>query len=33
MEKAVQSPAEVPSRDGPEEDESGLFSVESVLKL
>src|SRR5215472_13189991 len=33
MEKAVQSPAEAPSRDGPGEGESGLFSIESVLKL
>ena len=33
MEKAVQSPAEVPSRGGPEEGESGRFSIESVLKL
>jgi formate hydrogenlyase transcriptional activator len=33
MEKAVQSRADVLSRDGPAEDESGLFSIESVLKL
>ncbi len=33
MENAGQSPAKVPPRDRPEEDESGLFSVESVLKL
>src|SRR5690348_13471631 len=33
MEKAVQSPSEVLSRGGPAQDESGLFSIESVLKL
>jgi hypothetical protein len=33
MEKAVQSPAEVLSPGGPAKDESGLFSIESVLKL
>ena len=33
MAKAVQSPAELPSRGGPEEGESSLFSIESVLKL
>ena len=33
MEKAVQSLAEVLSRGGPAEDESALFSIESVLKL
>src|SRR5262245_33868114 len=33
MEKEVHSPAEVPSRFGPEEGGSGLFSIESVLKL
>ncbi|MGA9307618.1 MAG: Fis family transcriptional regulator, partial [Candidatus Sulfotelmatobacter sp.] len=33
MENAGQSPAKVPPRDRPEDDESGLFSVESVLKL
>jgi formate hydrogenlyase transcriptional activator len=33
VEKAVESPGEVPSREGPEEEESGLFSIESVLKL
>src|ERR1700734_3546765 len=32
MERAVQ-PAEVPSPDAPAKDESGLFSIESVLKL
>jgi formate hydrogenlyase transcriptional activator len=33
MEKAVQSPAEAPSRGGREEGGSGLFSIESALKL
>jgi formate hydrogenlyase transcriptional activator len=33
MEKAVQSPAEALSPGGPAKDESGLFSIESVLKL
>ena len=33
MEKAVQSPVEAPSRDGREEGGSGLFSIDSVLKL
>jgi formate hydrogenlyase transcriptional activator len=33
MEKAVQSPAEVLSSGGPAKDESGLFSIESVLNL
>jgi formate hydrogenlyase transcriptional activator len=33
MEKAVQSPAQVLSPGGPAKDESGLFSIESVLKL
>jgi formate hydrogenlyase transcriptional activator len=33
MEKSVQSPAEVLSPGGPAKDESGLFSIESVLKL
>ena len=33
MAKAVQSLAEVLSRGGPAENESGLFSIESVLKL
>jgi formate hydrogenlyase transcriptional activator len=33
MEKAVQSPAEVLSPGGPTKDKSGLFSIESVLKL
>ena len=33
MEKAVQSPAEVLSPGGPAKAESGLFSIESVLKL
>jgi len=33
MEKAVQSPAEILSLGGPAKDESGLFSIESVLKL
>src|ERR1700683_2683927 len=32
MERAVQ-PAEVPSPGAPAKDESGLFSIESVLKL
>ena len=33
MDRALQSPAEVESRSGPEENESGLFSIESVLNL
>jgi formate hydrogenlyase transcriptional activator len=33
MERAVQSPPEGLSRGGPGKDESGLFSIESVLKL
>ncbi len=33
MERAVQSPAEGLSRGGPGKDESGLFSIESVLTL
>jgi hypothetical protein len=33
MVKAAQSPAEVFSPGGPAKDESGLFSIESVLKL
>jgi len=33
MERAVQSPVEGLSRGGPGKDESGLFSIESVLKL
>jgi formate hydrogenlyase transcriptional activator len=33
MERALQSPAEGLSRGGPGKDESGLFSIESVLKL
>jgi len=33
MERAVQSPADGLSRGGPGKDESGLFSIESVLKL
>ncbi len=33
MEKAVQSPAEVLSPDGPAKNESGLFSSESVLNI
>src|SRR5262249_46258650 len=33
MEEAVQSPAEVAARGGPEEGKSGLFSIEAVLKL
>ena len=33
MERAIQSPAKVLSRDGPPEHESGLFSTESVLNL
>jgi formate hydrogenlyase transcriptional activator len=33
MERAIQSSAEVLSPGGPAKDESGLFSVESVLKL
>jgi formate hydrogenlyase transcriptional activator len=33
MEKAAQSPAEALSPGGPAKDESGLFSIESVLKL
>jgi len=33
MERALQSPAEGLSRGGPGTDESGLFSIESVLKL
>ena len=33
MERAIQSPAEVLSRDGPSKHESGLFSTESVLNL
>ena len=33
MEATAQSPAEVASRRGPDEGESGLFSIESVLKL
>src|SRR5262245_46459089 len=33
MEKAVQAPAEAPVRSRPEEGESRLFSIESVLKL
>src|SRR5215472_6276659 len=33
MERAVQSPPQGLSRDGPGKDESGLFSAESVLNL
>jgi len=33
MERALQSPAEGLARGGPGKDESGLFSIESVLKL
>src|ERR1700689_452423 len=33
MEKPVQPPAEVLSPGGPAKDESGLFSIESVLNL
>ena len=33
MERAVQSPVEVPSRGGPGKGESEPFSIESVLKL
>jgi formate hydrogenlyase transcriptional activator len=33
MERAIQSPARVLSPEGPAEDESGLFSTESVLNL
>ncbi len=33
MEKALRSPAEILSLGGPAKDESGLFSIESVLKL
>src|SRR5215472_10615993 len=33
MERAVQSPPQGLSRDGPGKDESGLFSIESVLNL
>src|SRR5215472_4927878 len=33
MQRAVQSPAEVPSRDGLGQGEPGLFPTESVLKL
>jgi hypothetical protein len=33
MVKAAQSSAEVLSPGGPAKDESGLFSIESVLKL
>jgi len=33
MEKASHSPTGVPSRGGPAEDRTGLFSIESVLKL
>ena len=33
MEAIAQSPAEVASRRGPDESESGLFSIESVLTL
>src|SRR5258708_11236799 len=33
MEKALRFPAEISSLGGPAKDESGLFSIESVLKL
>ena len=33
MDRALQSSVEVESRSGPEENESGLFSIESVLNL
>jgi formate hydrogenlyase transcriptional activator len=33
MERAIQFPAKVLSRDAPSEHESGLFSTESVLNL
>jgi formate hydrogenlyase transcriptional activator len=33
MERAAKSPVRVLSRGGPAEDESGLFSIESILKL
>jgi formate hydrogenlyase transcriptional activator len=33
MENAVRSPAEVPTPNAPTKDESGLFSIQSVLKL
>jgi len=33
MEKALRSPAEILSLGGPAKDESGLFSIESVLNL
>jgi len=33
MDRALESPAEVESRGGPAENESGLFSIESVLNL
>ena len=33
MERAIQFPARVLSRDAPSEHESGLFSTESVLNL